>query len=79
MEYYYIWFFLFAICAYFIITDDSIARAFYYVVKLIKFEYGKTKWWLFNNPRNPIVKYFMWRRAMKMAKELEKEFIKPHE
>lgn len=76
MEYYYIWFFLFVISAYFIITDDSIARAFYYVTKLLKFQYGKTKWWLLNNPRNPIVKYLMWRRAMKLAKELEKEFIK---
>lgn len=76
MEYYYIWFFLFVVSAYFIITDDSIARAFYYVTKLLKFQYGKTKWWLLNNPRNPIVKYLMWRRAMKLAKELEKEFIK---
>lgn len=76
MEYYYIWFFLFVVSAYFIITDDSIARAFYYATKLLKFQYGKTKWWLLNNPRNPIVKYLMWRRAMKLAKELEKEFIK---
>jgi len=76
MEYYSIWFFLFVIAAYFIITDDSVARSFYFITKLLKFEYGKTKWWLLNNPRNPIVKYLMWRRAMKLAKELEKEFIK---
>ena len=76
MEYYYIWFFLFVIAAYFIITDNSVAQAVYYVSKLLKFQYGKTKWWLLNNPRNPIVKYLMWRRAMKLAKELEKEFIK---
>jgi hypothetical protein len=75
MEYYYFWFFLFAISAYFIATDESIAKAFYYVCKLIKFEYEKTKWWLLNNPRNPIVKYLMWRRALKMAKELEKELL----
>lgn len=76
MEYYSIWFFLFVIAAYFIITDDSVARSFYFITKLLRFEYGKTKWWLLNNPRNPIVKYLMWRRAMKLAKELEKEFIK---
>lgn len=76
MEYYYIWFFLFVISAYFIITDNSIAQTVYYISKLLKFQYGKTKWWLLNNPRNPIVKYLMWRRAMKLAKELEKEFIK---
>ena len=76
MEYYYIWFFLFAVTAYFIVTDSSVAQAVYYFSKLLKFQYGKTKWWLLNNPRNPIVKYLMWRRAMKLAKELEKEFKK---
>lgn len=76
MEYYYIWFFLFAIAAYFIVTDNSVAQAVYYLSKLLKFEYGKAKWWLLNNPRNPVVKYLMWRRAMKLAKELEREFNK---
>lgn len=74
MEYYYVWFFLFAIVAYFIVTDNSVSQAVYYASKLLKFQYEKTKWWIFNNPRNPIVKYLMWRRAMKLAKELEKEF-----
>lgn len=74
MEYYYVWFFLFAIAAYFIVTDNSVSQAVYYASKLLKFQYEKTKWWIFNNPRNPIVKYLMWRRAMKLAKELEKEF-----
>jgi hypothetical protein len=76
MEYYYVWFFLFVIAAYFIVTDNSVSQAVYYVSKLLKFQYEKTKWWVFNNPRNPIVKYLMWRRAMKLAKELEKEFNK---
>jgi hypothetical protein len=35
--------------------------------------YEKQKWWLLNNPRNPIVKYLMWRRAYKLAKELQRE------
>jgi hypothetical protein len=74
MESYYIWLFLFSIVAYFIVTDNSVAQSVYYISNLLKFQYGKTKWWLLNNPRNPIVKYFMWRRAMKLAKELEKEF-----
>lgn len=74
MESYYIWISLFIICAYFIVTDNSVSQAVYYISKLLKFQYGKTKWWLFNNPRNPIIKYLMWRRAMELAKELEKEF-----
>jgi uncharacterized membrane protein YpjA len=71
---YYAWFMVFAVMAYFIVTDDSVAAAFYYVMKLIKFDFEKKKWWLLNNPRNPIVKYLMWRRAYKLAKELQKQF-----
>jgi hypothetical protein len=73
---YYAWFIVFAVVAYFIATDDSIAAAFYYLTRLIKVYYEKQKWWLLHNPRNPVVKYLMWRRALKLAKELEKEFKK---
>jgi hypothetical protein len=76
METYYIWFVLFVVSAYFIITDDSVAKFVYFISKLIRFQYEKTKWWLIHNPKNPLVKYLMWRRAMKLAKELEKEFRK---
>ena len=61
---------------YLILTDESVAYAFTLVSKLIKFQYEKQKWWLFHNPRNPIVKWLMWRRALRIAKELEKEFKK---
>jgi len=71
---YYGWFIVFAVVAYFIATDDSVSAAFYYLTRLIKVYYEKQKWWLLNNPRNPVVKYLMWRRALKLAKELEKEF-----
>jgi hypothetical protein len=70
---YYAWFIVFAVVAYFIVTDDSVAAAFYYVMKLVKANYERQKWWLLNNPRNPIVKYLMWRRAYKLAKELQRE------
>jgi hypothetical protein len=61
---------------YLIVTDISVAYVFTLVLKLIKFQYEKQKWWLLNNPRNPVVKWFMWRRALRIAKELEKEFKK---
>jgi len=61
---------------YLIATDDSVAYAFTLVSKLIRFQYEKQKWWLLHNPRNPIVKWLMWRRALRLAKELEKEFKK---
>jgi hypothetical protein len=44
------------------------------VLKLAKSNYEKQKWWLLNNPRNPVVKYLMWRRYMKLAKELMDEY-----
>jgi hypothetical protein len=72
MEIYYFWFFLFAIAAYFIVTDESVAKLVNYTSRLLKFQYEKTKWWILHNPANPIVKYLMWRRAMKLAKEFEK-------
>ncbi len=71
----YIYFVIFFCIAYLIVTDQSVARAFYMLTQLTKVEYEKTKWWILHNPANPIVKYFMWKRAMKLAKEIEKEII----
>ena len=73
MTSYYIWFLLFAVVAYLIVTDNSVAAAFYYVTKLAKSNFERWKWWMMNNPRNPVVKYMMWRRSMKLAKELMDE------
>lgn len=73
MSYYYAWFALFAIVAYLIVTDNSIARAFYMLTQLARVQYEKTKWWILHNPANPLVKWIMWRRAYKMAKELQNE------
>jgi hypothetical protein len=76
MTSYYFWFGIFMFVGYLILTDNSVAYAFVLVSNLIKFQYEKQKWWLFHNPANPVVKWFMWRRALRMAKELEKEFKK---
>jgi hypothetical protein len=73
MTYYYAWFALFAVIAYIIVTDNSIARAFYMLTQLARVQYEKVKWWVIHNPANPIIRYFMWRRSMKMAKELMEE------
>jgi hypothetical protein len=70
----YIYLLIFACIAYLIITDESIARAVTLLSQIIKFQYDKTKWIIMNDPRNPIVKYFMWKRAYKLAEELQKEF-----
>lgn len=74
MNPYTIWFVIFALIGYFIVTDNSVARAFYMLFQLVRIQYEKIKWWILHNPRNPIVKYIMWRRSYKLAEELQKEF-----
>ena len=70
----YIYFVIFFCIGYLIVTDSSVARGFYLLTQLAKVEYEKVKWWILHNPANPIVKYFMWRRSMKLAKELMDEY-----
>ncbi len=72
----YMYFLIFFCIAYLIITDQSVARAFYMLTQLVRVQYEKTKWWILHNPANPIVKYFIWRRSIKLAEELQKELIK---
>ena len=69
----YIYIFILGCIAYLIITDESVAALVNYSSRLLRFQYEKTKWILLNDPRNPIVKYFMWRRAYKLAKEIQHE------
>jgi Fe-S oxidoreductase len=69
----YIYFIIFFCIAYLIITDQSIAKAFYMLTQLARVQYEKVKWWVAHNPANPIIRYFMWRRSMKIAKELMEE------
>jgi hypothetical protein len=76
MNAYYFWFGIFIFLFYLVATDDSVAYAVTLVSKIVRFQYEKQKWWLLNNPRNIIVKWLMWRRALRIAKELEKEFKK---
>jgi hypothetical protein len=65
---------LFAVAMYFIVTDESIAAAFYYALELANAKIKQRWWWITQNPENPVVKYMMWRRNMKMAKKLKKYF-----
>jgi hypothetical protein len=70
MDSYYIILSLFVVAAYFIITDESVASAFFYVTKLVKAYIDRQWWWIVHNPRNPVVKYIIYRRSLKMAEEL---------
>ena len=73
MDSHYIILSLFAVAAYFIITDDSVAAAFFYVTRLAKAYIQRKWWWFSHNPRNPVVKYMIYRRSLKMAEELMRE------
>jgi hypothetical protein len=74
METYYIWLILFAVVGYIIVSDKNVLDAFVYIFDITKNNIIKQIWWLKNNPKNPVVKYLMHRRSMKMAEELMKEF-----
>ena len=76
MSSYYFWFgiFIFLFCL--VATDDSVAYAVVLVSKIVRVRYERTKWWLLHNPANPIVKWLMWKNALRIAKELEREFKK---
>ncbi len=69
----YFWLGLFLIFGYFVVTDNSLATFLVLTQKRIELECEKLKWRIMQSPDNPIVKYMIWRRSIKLAKELEKE------
>ena len=70
---------MFAVVAYIIVTDERAAAAFVYVSKLANTEIKRHWWWLTNNPHNPVVKYLIYRRSLRLAKELMAEINKDKE
>ena len=70
---------MFAVVAYVIVTDERVAAAFLYAIKLANTEIKRHWWWLTNNPRNPVVKYLIYRRSLRLAKELMAEINKEKE
>ena len=58
--------------------DESVAKLHLYVYDYAVVRFRKWKWWILNNPKNPIVRYFITRRSHKMAEELLKQ-LKDHE
>ena len=64
---------MFAVVAYVIVTDERAAAAFLYVSKLANTEIKRHWWWLTNNPKNPVVKYLIYRRSLRIAEELMAE------
>jgi len=69
----YLWLIVFSFALYFIITDESIAAAFYYVTRLAKAYIQRQWWWFTHNPRNPVVKYLIYRRSLKVAENIMRQ------
>jgi hypothetical protein len=65
---------IFSFVAYFIATDDSVAKYVILLAKIFKLNIERYVWMVKNHPRNPINKYFIWRRSLKLAEQLQKEF-----
>ena len=70
---------MFAVVAYIIVTDERAAAAFLYGIKLVVTNIKRQWWWLTNNPRNPVVKYLIYRRSLRIVKELMAEINKEKE
>ena len=72
----YMWLLVFGVILYVIVVDPNVARAFDYVLKLVNTNIRRELWWLKNNPANPVVKYIMYRKNLKLAKELSEKINK---
>ena len=69
----YIYFIIFACLAYLIVTYRSVAQAVYLLVRLARQKLQIFKWWILNDPDTPWTRFIIWRRSLRLAKELMKE------
>ena len=70
----YLYFLIFVCIAYLIVTDENIAALINYSSRMLRIQCEKVKWIILNDPRNPIVRYLVYKKSLKMAEELIKEF-----
>jgi hypothetical protein len=76
MNPFYVWFVIFACIGYLVVTDASVARLFVLLTGLVRIKYEQIKWFLLHNPANPLVKFMIHRRSLRLAKQLAKELNK---
>jgi hypothetical protein len=74
MSFTYTYLLIFGCIAYFIVIDESIANAVVLTTEIVKIRLLMLRWWLVNNPKTPWARYSIYRRSMKLAKELMKEY-----
>jgi hypothetical protein len=73
---YYFWILIFVCISYLIVTDYSISQLFSLVLKYIRAKYIAIKWYIQYSPDNPFFKFILYRKNLKIAKELHKELVK---
>jgi hypothetical protein len=73
MNPFYIWFIIFSCIGYLIVSDASVARLFVLLTGLVRIQYEKIKWYIQYSPDNPLVKFMIHRRSLRIAKELMEE------
>jgi len=72
----YVLFLVFGVILYVIVIDPNVAKAFDYVSKLVNTNIRMKWWWITHDPGNPVVKYVMYRKNFKLAKELRSKINK---
>lgn len=65
---------IFSFVAYFIVTDESVAKYTIILTKIFKINIERFIWMIRYNPNNPINKYLIWRRSLQLAKQFEQEY-----
>jgi hypothetical protein len=76
MNPFYVWSLIFVCIGYLIITDSSIAQLFALLLRFTRAQYEKIKWYVQYSPDNPFFKFMIYRKNLKIAKELHKELVK---
>lgn len=66
----YFWLLAFGVVIYVVFRDENVLKAFYYVIESVNANIRRKWWWITNDPSNPVVKYMMYRKNLKLAKEL---------
>lgn len=72
--YYYSLFFVFTVVAVMVVLDANVGDYIILLTKILKVNIERFIWKIRFHPRNPISNYLLWRRSLKMAEEMQKEF-----
>ena len=72
--YYYTLFTLFAVICIMMVIDPNVGVYIDLLAKFVKSKFTRAYMLVWLHPKNPIFRYKVWRRSMKMAEEVRKEY-----